>query len=285
MTSVSFSPDGATVAAAQVDGTVQQWDVATGQPISSTAFEEKGEGSLSVAFLPNGTLLASGQLGSTVRLWDGSTGTSLATLEGKEVGGNSLSLSPDGTVFVTKSSNNRNLQLWDVAAGRPTATLEHIGVSFLTFSPDGTLLVSGTNREIMLWDVGTGTNLGTLEGTGVTSMSLSPDGRTFASGGDNGVTLLWDLQLILPRPQTLTKLSGNKQQGLPKSTLPQPLVVSVFDQNGDPFNGAEVIFSVTAGEGTLSETTATTNSLGRAATTLTLGGRPGRTTVTAKSVS
>ena len=282
VTSVSFSPDGATVAAAQVDGTVQLWDVATGQPIYSTAFEGKGEGPLSVAFLPNGTLLASGELASTVRLWDGSTGTSLATLEGKEVGGNSLSLSPDGTVFVTKSSNNRNLQLWDLAAGRRIATLEHSGVSFLTFSSDGTLLVSGTTREVMLWDVATGTNLGTLEGTGVTSMSLSPDGRTFASGGDNGVTLLWDLQLILPRPQTLIKLSGNKQQGLTKSTLSQPLVVSVFDQNGDPFNGAEVIFSVTAGEGTLSETTATTNSLGRAATTLTLGGRPGITTVTAE---
>ena len=282
VTSVSFSPDGATVAVAQVDGTVQQWDVATRQPISSTAFEGKGEGPLSVAFLPDGTLLASGQLGSTVRLWDGSTGRSLATLEGKELGGNSQSISPDGTVLVTKSSTNGNLQLWDVAAERRIATLEHVGASSLTFSPDGTLLVSGRNREVMLWDVETGTNLGTLEGTGVTSMSFSPDGKTFASGGDNGVTLLWDLQLILPRPHALTKLSGNKQQGLPKSTLSQPLVVSVVDQNGDPINGAEVTFSVTAGEGTLSQTTATTNSLGRAATTLTLGGRPGRTTVTAE---
>ena len=279
VTSVSFSPDGATVAAAQVDGTVQQWDVATRQPISSTAFEGKGEGPLSVAFLPDGTLLASGQLGSTVRLWDGSTGRSLATLEGKEVGGNSPSLSPDGTVLVTKSSNNRNLQLWDVAAERRIATLEHVGVSFVTFSPDGTLLVSGTKREVMLWDVETGTNLGTLEGTGVTSMSFSPDGRTFASGGDNGVTLLWDLRLILPHPQTLTKLSGDLQQGPARAALDEPFVVSVLDQDGDPFAGATVTFAVTAGGGTLSAAIATTDSNGRAAATLTLGNDPGRNTV------
>ena len=51
------------------------------------------------------------------------------------------------------------------------------------------------------------------------------------------------------------------------------------DENGDLMEGAEVTFTVTGGDGTLSMVTATTDSRGRAATTLTLGGRPGPNTV------
>ena len=72
-------------------------------------------------------------------------------------------------------------------------------------------------------------------------------------------------------PQTLAKLSGDEQQAAPSASLAEPLVVSVLDQNGAAFSGATVTFAVTAGEGTLSATTATTDENGRAASTLTLG--------------
>ena len=85
-----------------------------------------------------------------------------------------------------------------------------------------------------------------------------------------------------PRARTLTKLSGDKQQGSPGAQLTEPLVISVLDQYGDPFPGAEVTFAVTAGGGTLSETTGTTDANGRASTTLTMGSEPGRNTVVAR---
>ena len=111
---------------------------------------------------------------------------------------------------------------------------------------------------------------------------FSPDGRIFAAGSANGTLLLWDLEVLLPHPEALTRLSGDIQKGLPDSTLAQPFIVSVLDQNGDPFAGATVTFTVTAGGGFLSATTATTDENGLAAATLTLGSDPGRNTVTAR---
>ena len=84
---------------------------------------------------------------------------------------------------------------------------------------------------------------------------------------------------MLPHPRSLTGLSGGGQEGLPNAALDEPFVVVVRDQHGDPFEGAEVAFAVTAGGGTLSVETATTDAQGRAATTLTLGLAPGPNTV------
>ena len=58
-------------------------------------------------------------------------------------------------------------------------------------------------------------------------------------------------------------------------------MISVLDQDGSAFAGAAVSFSVTAGGGTLSAATATTDANGQATTTLTLGSTPGSNSVTA----
>ena len=97
-------------------------------------------------------------------------------------------------------------------------------------------------------------------------------------------------------PQTLTKVSGDSQEGPASTQLAAPFVVSVLDQAGSPLAGATVTFSVTAGGGLLSSTTdanpctiesstssttATTDANGQAATRLTLGSEPGTNTVVA----
>ena len=82
-------------------------------------------------------------------------------------------------------------------------------------------------------------------------------------------------------PRTLVKLSGDDQQAAAGAVLVEPFVVEVRDQNGDPLAGVQVTFAVTAGGGTLSATTATTDADGRAAATLTLGREPGTNTVEA----
>ena len=81
--------------------------------------------------------------------------------------------------------------------------------------------------------------------------------------------------------QTLTKVSGDGQQGPAGTALADRLVVSVLDQNGSPLAEVVVSFSVTAGGGTLSSTTTTTDANGRARSRLTLGSEPGTNTVTA----
>ena len=74
---------------------------------------------------------------------------------------------------------------------------------------------------------------------------------------------------------TLDRISGNDQTATVSTVLDDPFVVEVQDQNGDVLSGATVTFAVTIGNGTLSDTSVTTDSNGRAESTLTLGSAAG----------
>ncbi len=87
----------------------------------------------------------------------------------------------------------------------------------------------------------------------------------------------------LPRPHSLEKISGDGQQGESGTSLAQPLLVEVRDQYNNPLANAQVVFSVTAGGGSLSGRftleNATTSANGRAERFLTLGDSPGTNAV------
>ena len=83
-------------------------------------------------------------------------------------------------------------------------------------------------------------------------------------------------------PDAIKKISGDNQSGRPGARLANPLVVEVVDENDDGVSGATVTFSVTAGGGSVSPGSATTNASGRAQTTLTLGDDVGDNTVSAR---
>ena len=101
-------------------------------------------------------------------------------------------------------------------------------------------------------------------------------------------------------PTTLTKVSGDAQNGATSTALANPFVVEVKDQGigeakiplergawgyASPspaaFAGVPVTFAVTGGGGTLRATSVATDATGRAQTTLTLGSASGTNTVTA----
>ena len=80
-------------------------------------------------------------------------------------------------------------------------------------------------------------------------------------------------------PTMLEKISGDNQDGLSITPLPNPLVVEVTDQNGIALEEAAVTFTITAGDGTLSVTHTMTDESGQAESTFTLGPNLGTNTV------
>ncbi len=79
--------------------------------------------------------------------------------------------------------------------------------------------------------------------------------------------------------QSIRMVSGDDQQAMPGAALANPFVVEIRDENGAAFEGVPVTFTIASGGGTLSVTSTTTDSHGRAESVLTLGPDPGTNTV------
>ena len=162
--SVSFSPDGNTLASGSLDKTVRLWDANTGRHIRTLT----GHWVLSVSFSPDGNTLASGGW-QEIRLWDAHTGRHIRTLTGHTSSVYSVSFSPDGNTLASRSLD-KTVRLWDAHTGRHIRTLTgHTGgVSSVSFSPDGNTLASGSvDGTILLWAL-------TPSATSNATVSLSP---------------------------------------------------------------------------------------------------------------
>ena len=112
-----------------------------------------------------------------------------------------------------------------------------------------------------------------VEGNPLSYLSIHTHIPTLQS---RGVTVVFHDQA---HPAVL-KISGDNQKGVTGAALEAPFVVEVEDANGSALVGVPVVFTVTAGGGTLNTTRTTTNANGRAQSTLKLGPHPGTNTVT-----
>ena len=81
-------------------------------------------------------------------------------------------------------------------------------------------------------------------------------------------------------PTTIAEAGGNQQGGTVGQALPNPLIVLVTDEAGNPTSNVSVTWSAQGG-GSVSATTVSTGSSGRAAVQRVLGPEPGEQTTTA----
>ena len=209
--SVSFSPDGKTLASA--GDTLRLWNLDTMKEIG--ALIGHSDWVSSVTFSPDGKALASvgGRRGDReLVLWDVEGRREIAWYEhiSDDI---SISFSPDSKTLASMSYDYGAVYLWDVATGKKeniTVTRHTDDVTTASFSPDSKTLASGGKDEtVRLWDVETRTEIGTLNGHAgwVTSVSFSPvrDSDMLASGGYDGTVRLWDVK----DPSEIATLTGH----------------------------------------------------------------------------
>jgi WD40 repeat protein len=217
VSSVAFSSDGKTLAAAGVDGLIRLWDASTGEALRQlkghTQWVE------SIAFSRDGKRLASASRDKTIRLWDPNSGRELRQLRGHSDLVLAVAFASDGKTLAS-GSWDKTIRVWDVGAGNERSVIQgHFSpISTLVFLADGQTLASGSwDRSIRIWDTATGKELRQMQGHQgpVTSLALSRDGKTLASGSWDRTVRLWDVD----KGKELRPTEGS-QHGLWSVALP-----------------------------------------------------------------
>jgi len=198
--SMTFAPDGKTLAAGYHNQVIRLWDPEKAKiitelkypgPVSALAYSQDGK-----------TLAASGYSGAgKIVIYDTVKGQELRQFGPKE--GTVLpsiaciAFSPDGRTLATGSFDGI-IRLWDAVTGDKLKELEghqHV-VYALAFSGDGRNLASGSfDRTVKLWEVFSGQPIMTWKGHygSVGSVAMTPNGRMVVSGSADTNLILWDV--------------------------------------------------------------------------------------------
>ena len=207
--SVAFSPDGKTLATAEVNNKVSfitLWDIESGNRLHILSGHSNTV--ICVAFTTG--RVASGSWDNTIKVWDSENGNCLLTIDnaaGNLIRGmrphlSSLCFSKDGSRIISGGGKFEfgKLRIWDSSTGECIKTIleDHpVSVSAVAISPDGTKVAAGFRHyfargpgevKVMVFDARSGNMISTLDfgiwNSDVTSVAFSPDGTKIAASTD-----------------------------------------------------------------------------------------------------
>ena len=206
-TSLAFSPDGRTLAAAGQGKTINLWDVVTGTKIRQLAVDVSINRPL--AFSPDGKVLVSVGDEGNLRFWDVARGTQtrpfpgpmeirLLSRSGPDPELSVFAFSPDGSLVAAGGEPGISREMhdgifevtvFDLRTGYQVWS--HMGRGerplALAFAPGGEVLASAGGPAVRLWNTRTGDSVRKITSKGgILTVAFTPDGRTLAGGGFAG---------------------------------------------------------------------------------------------------
>jgi WD40 repeat protein len=243
ISSVSFSPDGKTVATSSSlrgDPIVRLWHPETGRLLQSLEVSNSG-GVTAVAFSPDTAsgLAACGWHwgGNNVWIWDTSAGRVRHALNGHQAGCTCAAFAPDGKRLVTGDAYYNQmgryegrLCLWDTVAGKRIAEIRGTrgAIQRVLFTPDARQVLAGADGiHFYAADTGQLTSEILLPKSRIWGLALSRDGRLLATA-DEGPARLWEMATRREIPLALPHRNASRVD-----LSPDGRTVAVSDPSGD----------------------------------------------------
>ena len=199
-----FSSDGNMIAAFKSDqSALEFWPFGASAPARTVALEGLRPADGEFAFWgmsPGRDYLFAIASNGVARIWRSADGVLAKSFAGPAAPIRNAMLSARGRYLAISVERDSTVALFDGASGRTRRLAGHHDfVSGLDFSPDGTLLATGSmDGTIQLWRTADGAPAGSLPGhlQETSDVAFSPDGRTLASVGEEETFKLWHLPTL-----------------------------------------------------------------------------------------
>jgi eukaryotic-like serine/threonine-protein kinase len=188
---IRFSPDGTLVAGGSRDGAVCVWDVASQRTV--VVLPAHGATINNLVFSPDGSRLACIPGNWNTRIWDIKSGRCLSNFRALR-----LRFGPDSRRVVASIDVIAHIRDTDTGAAIRALAVPDSGVHSVAFSPDGTLIATGTNHPlsaVCVWNVDRDDPPAILRGhkNAVYWLTFSPDSKRIASMSSDKSVRIWDI--------------------------------------------------------------------------------------------